>query len=104
MAPRKAAKVQEGSASMHDHHAGKDHTTHADGEKKHGKSTLMAGIVSGMLRKNLPPTIDGVVRGIPKHGGVSLSADTMHVKPSSTKSEEGAFGAGAFAQGQVGRH
>ena len=100
--PRKAAtKAPE---SMHDHHAGKDHTTHASGEQKHGKSTLMAGICPGMLRKNLPPTIDGVVRGIAKHGGVSLSADTMHVASSATKSGEGAFGAGNFAQGQMGRH
>jgi hypothetical protein len=102
--PRKAStKVQEGSSAVHAHSSGKDHTTHASGEQKKGKSTLMAGIVSGMPKKNLPPTLDGIVRGVAKHGGVSLSADTMHVKGSATRQEEGAFGAGAFPQGQMGR-
>jgi hypothetical protein len=102
--PRKAAtKIQDASSSLHDHSAGKGHTTHASGERKHGKSTLMAGIVSGMPKKNLPPTLDGIIRGVAKHNGTSLSADTMHVKGSATKQEEGAFGAGAFAQGQMGR-
>ena len=98
--PRKATMVQEGK---HDHSMGNDHTTKASGEKKHGKTTLMAGIVGGMPKKNLPPTLDGIIRGIAKHGGTSLSADTLHVKSSATKQEEGAFGSGAFAQGQMGR-
>ena len=100
--PRKAVMVQEGSA-VHDHHMGKDHTTKAAGEHKKGKTTLMAGIVGGMSKKNLPPTIDGIIRGVARHNGTSLSADMMHVEASKTTQQEAAFGSGAFAQGQRGR-
>ena len=96
--PKKAAPE-----TKHAHSAGNDHTTKASGESKKGKTTLMAGIVGGLPKKSLPPTLDGIVRGVPKHGGTSLSTDTLHVKNSATKQEEGAFGAGAFAQGQMGR-
>jgi hypothetical protein len=96
MARGKKAEPKEDSKHMS--HEGQKHTTHASGEQK--KSHLMDGIVSGLPRKILPPTIDGIVRGIQKHQAHSLSADTMKMKSSPTSMALGDFGAGQFPQGK----
>ena len=99
----KAEMVQEGS-SIHAHSSGRDHATKAAGEM-HTKSKghLMEGIVAGLPKRNLPVVIDGICRGISKHNGMSLSADTMHVKPSATRDDLASFGSGGFPQGKTGR-
>lgn len=99
----KAEMVQEGT-SVHAHSSGKDHATKASGEQHtKAKGHLMEGIVSGLPKRNLPVVIDGICRGIPKHNGMSLSADMMSVKPSATKDEQASFGSGLFAQGKLGK-
>ena len=100
----KAEMVQEGS-SIHDHQAASGkHATKATGEfHTKSKGHLMEGIVAGLPKRNLPVVIDGICRGIPKHNGMSLSADTMHVKSSATKEDSSSFGSGAFAQGKMGK-
>ena len=71
--------------------------TKAPGEKKHGSGTLMDGIVGGISRRVSPPVIDGIVRGCERGaGGSQMSA----VAPGATKQSKGAFGSGAFPEGQ----
>jgi hypothetical protein len=99
----KAEMIQEGT-SVHAHSSGRDHATKATGEfHTKSKGHLMEGIVAGLPKRNLPVVIDGICRGIPKHSGMSLDADTMRVKASATKDEQASFGSGAFAQGKIGR-
>ena len=99
----KAEMIQEGT-SVHAHSSGMDHATKAAGEQHtKAKGHLMEGIVAGLPKRNLPVVIDGICRGIPKHNGMSLDADTMRVKASATKVGQSSFGSGNFAQGKMGR-
>lgn len=93
MAPKK---------TVHEHASGAEYMTKAVGEKHTSKKGhLMEGIVSGMPKRNMPPTIDGIVRGCPKYFSQSLDADVMKVKGSATTQNHAAFGSGAFAQGHM---
>ena len=71
--------------------------TKAGGERKHGSGTLMEGIVGGIAKKVSPPVIDGIVRGCERGSG---SNKTNAVAPGATKQSKGAFGSGAFPEGQ----
>lgn len=92
---KKAAAVQEGSSHMHSDP--KREATHASGERK--ADHLMEGIVRGIPRKVSPPIIDGIIRGIPKHQTSITAKDTMAIKPSATRDDRAAFGAGLFPSG-----
>ena len=74
--------------------------TKAMGEKKHNGSTLMDGIVGGLARRVMPPTVDGIVRGCSRDMSPSLGGQMSHVDSGATKQERGSFGSGAFAQGK----
>jgi len=90
--------------SAHEHSSGTDYKTKAEGEnhdKKHGH--LMEGIVAGCPKRTMPPTIDGIVRGVQKYKAVSLDADVSKVKPSATKNAYGSFGSSAFPEGKTGK-
>jgi hypothetical protein len=89
-------------SSVHEHAAGGEYMTKPSGEK-HTKSKghLMEGIVAGLPCRNMPPTIDGIVRGIPKYCNNSLSADVMKTPASATRDALGSFGAGLFPQGKM---
>ena len=95
---KKATAVQEGSAQLH----GEDrkHGTKPAAEKKSG---LLEGVFTGVPKKVMPPTLDGIVRGVPKYVAKSLAPDTMSVASAPTRVENGAFGSGLFAEGKVGR-
>ncbi len=95
---KKASMVQEGSAQLHGENR-KDGTKPSQ-EKKGG---LLEGVFSGVPKKIMPPTLDGIVRGVPKYLNKSLAPDTMSVAAGPTKVENGAFGSGLFAEGKVGR-
>jgi hypothetical protein len=101
--PRKSKADMASSIHEHQAAAGK-YETKASGET-HTKSKghLMSGIVSGMPKRNLPLVIDGIIRGCPKYTSHSLSADTMHVKPSATKDNQASFGSGLFPEGKQGK-
>ena len=73
-----------------------DKATKATGEAKSGH--LMDGIVAGLPKRVSPPVVDGIVRGIERgvRGGAMSS-----VAPSATRSDKGAFGAGAFPEGKM---
>jgi hypothetical protein len=101
MARKSKADMKTEGTSVHGHSSGGEYMTKASGETHTKmKGSLMSGIVAGLPKRNLPVVIDGICRGIPKHNGMSLSADTMHVKSSATKQEQNTFGSGAFAQGK----
>jgi len=97
------AKAKKTEATKHEHSMGEKHMTKATGEHKSGKGTLMEGIVAGVPRKTMPPIVDGIYRGIPKYSSDSLSANTMKIQGSPTKDALGAFGAGLFPEGKVGK-
>jgi hypothetical protein len=104
MARKTKAEMKSEGTSVHDHNSGGEYMTKATGEHHtKTKGHLMEGIVAGLPKRNLPVVIDGICRGIPKHNGMSLSADTMHVKSSATKEDSSSFGSGAFAQGKMGK-
>mgnify|MGYP003654450525 CR=1 FL=1 len=73
-----------------------DKATKATGEAKSGH--LMDGIVAGLPKRVNPPVVDGIIRGIGK--GVKGSAMSS-VAASATRSDKGAFGAGAFPEGKL---
>ena len=104
MARKTKAEMKSEGTSVHDHKSGGEYMTKATGENHtKTKGHLMEGIVAGLPKRNLPVVIDGICRGIPRHTGMSLSADTMHVKSSATKEDSSSFGSGAFAQGKMGK-
>jgi len=76
--------------------------TQAHGEKKHGKGTLMDGIVGGLPRRVSPPIVDGIVRGISRDVNPPLVSGLKHVEGSSTKESKGSFGSGNFPEGRMG--
>jgi hypothetical protein len=91
----KAAMVQEGSAHLDN----KKEMTKAPTEKKHHSGTLMEGIVVGLTKKISPPIVDGIVRGIARHGNTGMDGQVSSVNPSATKDTKGSFGAGLFPEG-----
>ena len=97
------ARAKKSESSKHEHGEGQHHMTKASGEHKSGKGTLMDGIVSGLPKKTMPPIVDGIYRGIPKYSSVSLDASTRKIHASPTDKALGAFGAGLFAEGKVGK-
>jgi len=104
MARKTKAEMKNDGSSIHSHSSGGEYMTKAAGETHTKmKGHLMEGIVSGLPKRNLPVVIDGICRGLPRYGGMSLGADTMHVKPSATKDEHASFGSGVFAQGKNGK-
>jgi len=70
--------------------------TKATGESKSGH--LMDGIVAGLPKRVSPPVVDGIFRGVERgvRGGAMSS-----IASSATRSEKGAFGAGAFPEGKM---
>ena len=74
--------------------------TKAGGERKHGSGTLMEGIVGGISRRVNPPVIDGIVRGCERNVNPALGGQMSAVAPGATKQSKGAFGSGAFPEGQ----
>ena len=95
MAKAKAPMVQEGSAHLDN----KQKMTKASGEHKHHGGTLMEGIVTGLTKKISPPIVDGIVRGIARHGHQGMDGQVSSVHSSSTTNTKGAFGAGNFPEG-----
>ena len=79
--------------SMHEHGAGGSYKTMPEGQKA---SRLMEGIVSGIPKKTMPPTIDGIVRGVEKHKATNK---VMHIKEGATPHESNTFGSGIFPSG-----
>ena len=77
--------------------------TMADGEKKHGKGTLMDGIVGGLPRHVMPPIVDGIVRGISRDTHPPLVSGIAKVHASATPHSKGMFGSGAFPEGHMGK-
>lgn len=104
MARKTKAEMSKDGSSVHMHASGGEYATKATGEfHTKAKGHLMEGIVAGLPKRNLPVVIDGIVRGLPRYGKMSLDADTMHVKASATKDEQASFGSGIFAQGKLGK-
>lgn len=95
---KKATAVQEGSAQLH----GEDRK-HGTKPAAESKSGLVEGVFSGLSKRVMPPTLDGIVRGVPKYVSKSLAPDTMSIAAGPTKMEHGAFGSGLFPEGKVGK-
>jgi len=76
--------------------------TKAVGEKKHGKGTLMDGIVGGLAKRVSPPIVDGIIRGISKDMSPAMVSGLKHVEGSATKEAKGSFGSGNFPEGKMG--
>jgi hypothetical protein len=98
----KRSEAKETDKQMHGMTKGE--ATKASGEhhtKQRGH--LMEGIVGGITKRTMPPVIDGVVRGVPKYKATSMVPDMMHQPASATRESAGAFGAGNFPEGKVGR-
>ena len=77
--------------------------TMAAGEKKHGKGTLMDGIVGGLPRHVNPPIVDGIIRGVSRDMHPALVSGMKHVDGSATPHSKGMFGSGAFPEGATGK-